>query len=834
MKCNDQIQEFKRRTIHSQCQVLLWLTHVNLSDEGDGEADIGPPGEKALPDLKKGKQEHFNILKRMTQWKIASMTEANFEEEFIIQSVNTTAMKSFKYKYQLLSVLFLLLVASTGAMAQVGSLTKTEAQTVCMGTVEQYGVVENAGSTYSWTLTPSDGGTISGNTNLINITWTKAGTYELEVVERNASGCEGEPTTLTITVNPQNTIALSSASGTESQTICLNNPAIDITYATTGASGASVTGLPLGLTNSWANNVFTITGTPTESGTFSYTVTTVDGCGIATATGTIHVLPVNTIALNSAGGTDSQTVCINSPAVNITYATAGATGADVTGLPTGLTGSWANNVFTISGTPTVSGIFSFTVTTTGGCGTATATGTMDVLPANTIALSSATGTDSQTVCIDNPAVNITYTTTGVTGAVVTNLPAGVNGIWADNVVTISGTPTVSGIFNYTVTTSGGCGGTLTSTGTIDVTPANTLLLTSVGGTDSQTVCIDNSVVNITYATTGATNASVTGLPTGVNGSWANNVFTISGTPTVSGIFSFTVSTVGGCGTATVTGTIDVLPANTIALSSATGTDSQTVCIDSPVVNIIYATTGSTNAVINGLPTGVTGVWANNVFTISGTPTVSGIFSFTVTTTGGCGTATATGTMEVLPVSTIALSSASGTNSQTVCANSPVVTITYATTGATGAGVTGLPAGLSGSWANDVFTILGAATESGTFNYTVTTLGGCGTVTATGTIHVAPLPDPTLAGPSPICESSISNIYQTDNGKTNYLWTVSAGGTITAGGTASDTTVTVSWVVPGNQSVTVNYTDQNGCSATVPQAYNVVVTPLPKTSPIYHK
>jgi hypothetical protein len=45
---------------------LLWLTHVNLSDEGDGEADIGSLGEKALPDLKKKKQEHFNILKRMT------------------------------------------------------------------------------------------------------------------------------------------------------------------------------------------------------------------------------------------------------------------------------------------------------------------------------------------------------------------------------------------------------------------------------------------------------------------------------------------------------------------------------------------------------------------------------------------------------------------------------------------------------------------------------------------------------------------------------------------------------------------------------------------------
>ena len=66
MKCNNQIQKIKRRTINSPDQLLLWLTHVNLSDEGDGEADIGSLGEKALPDLKKKKQEHFNILKKMT------------------------------------------------------------------------------------------------------------------------------------------------------------------------------------------------------------------------------------------------------------------------------------------------------------------------------------------------------------------------------------------------------------------------------------------------------------------------------------------------------------------------------------------------------------------------------------------------------------------------------------------------------------------------------------------------------------------------------------------------------------------------------------------------
>ncbi len=42
-----------------------------------------------------------------------------------------------------------------------------------------------------------------------------------------------------------------------------------------------------------------------------------------------------------------------------------------------------------------------------------------------------------------------------TGATFSGLPAGVTGTWASNVVTISGTPTASGTFNYTVTLTGG-------------------------------------------------------------------------------------------------------------------------------------------------------------------------------------------------------------------------------------------------------------------------------------------------------------------------------------------------------------------------------------------
>jgi len=264
----------------------------------------------------------------------------------------------------------------------------------------------------------------------------------------------------------------------------------------------------------------------------------------------------NTITLSSSVGTNAQTRCINTAITNITYATTGATGATFSGLPAGVTGTWASNVVTISGTPTVSGTFNYTVTLTGGCGSASATGSITVTPANTVTLTSAVGTNAQTRCISTAITNITYATTGATGATFSGLPAGVTGTWASNIVTISGTPTASGTFNYTVTLTGGCG-TVTATGTITVTLASTATLTSAVGTNAQTRCISTAITNITYATTGATGATFSGLPAGVTGNWASNVVTISGTPTASGTFNYTVTLTGGCGVVTATGTITV-------------------------------------------------------------------------------------------------------------------------------------------------------------------------------------------------------------------------------------------------------------------------------------
>ncbi|MFN7012909.1 MAG: beta strand repeat-containing protein, partial [Bacteroidia bacterium] len=392
-------------------------------------------------------------------------------------------------------------------------------------------------------------GTYSAGTFTISGTPTVSGTFNYTIT--TSGGCLPNATTTgTITVGPPPAITLTSAAATTSQTRCINSSITNITYAVTNATGATVVGLPAGVTGSFAAGVFTISGTPTASGSFSYTVTTTGGsCApAATATGTITVTPLNTIAAGT-----NQTVCINSAITNITLATTGATGATFAGLPAGVTGSWAGNVATISGTPTASGTFNYTVTTTGGCPPAATTGTITVTPLNTIAA----GTN-QTVCVNSAITNITLATTGATGATFAGLPAGVTGSWAGNVATISGTPTASGTFNYTVTTTGGCPPAST-TGTITVTPLNTI----AAGTN-QTVCINSAITNITLATTGATGATFAGLPAGVTGSWAGNVATISGTPTASGTFNYTVTTTGGCPPAATTGTITVTPLNTIA------------------------------------------------------------------------------------------------------------------------------------------------------------------------------------------------------------------------------------------------------------------------------
>ena len=82
----------------------------------------------------------------------------------------------------------------------------------------------------------------------------------------------------------------------------------------------------------------------------------------------VSSMPDKTLTLSSPAGTDAQTICANTTLTNITYATTNATGATFSGLPTGVTGSFTSNEVTISGTPTVAGAYTYTITLTGNAG----------------------------------------------------------------------------------------------------------------------------------------------------------------------------------------------------------------------------------------------------------------------------------------------------------------------------------------------------------------------------------------------------------------------------------------------------------------------------------
>jgi len=100
---------------------------------------------------------------------------------------------------------------------------------------------------------------------------------------------------------------------------------------------------------------------------------------------------------------------------------------------------------------------------------------------------------------------------------------------------------------------------------------------------------------------------------------------------------------------------------------------------------------------------------------------------------------------------------------------------------------------------------------------------CGrTNTVQLSVNPEPAPVPSISGSSVACTGE-TKTYITDPGKSLYSWTVSPGGTNAGGGTITDNFVDVTWNLPGNQWIRVNYTDINGCTANQPTNQNVTVT-----------
>ena len=623
--------------------------------------------------------------------------------------------------------------------------------------------------TYQWQVSTNSGSTwsnVSSNGTSANYSATAAGQYRV-VITKN--GCSTNSNVTTVLAAPS-----SSASSTA---ICQGGSSTFTVNATGYTSPAYQWQVSTNSGGSWSNVASNGTSqnySASSAGQYRVIVTGTNLSGTTCPiTLTVNALPAVTMVNSAVSICSGQTGTLSSTTSesSISYQWKKA-GVNIAGA--------TNSSYS----STEAGTYSLVAKNSNGCET-TLSSTISIISANTISLSSIAGTNTQTVCNGDTIKNITYTTSGATGASFTGLPSGVSGAWLNDVVTISGTPANEGIFNYTINLTGGCA-TVTATGTIRVNAINTITLNSSASTISQTICVNSPITFITYQTTGATGATVTGLPTGVTANWLNNLVTISGTPSVSGSFKYIVTLTGGCTVIKDSGTIVSSSNQTVSLSSASSTTRQSICVNGPIADITYSTTGSTGASFSGLPAGVTGTWSNSTVTISGTPSVTGSFAYTVTLTGGCSTASSSGTFTVTKANTISLQSAVNSDTLSICANLSISNIVYRTTGATGATFNGLPDGVTGDWKDSVITISGSPTNEGEYSYEVVLTGGCSGISAKGKITVIRIPgDPVSSATQPTCSvatgsivfSSLGAGYQYSVDQTNFQTSTSFSGLV---------------------------------------------------------
>ena len=332
------------------------------------------------------------------------------------------------------------------------------------------------------------------------ITGLAAGTYTGWV--KDVNGCKGSLAGIIITTSSavsvtqthtntsacvnDGTITLTATGGVTPYTYSIDN----ITYQ----SSRSFTGLGAGNYTAWVKDVNGCKASVSLTIGLNTIVVTAykantSGCGATNGS----------IQLFRTGGTGPYTYSINGTTYQSSNVFSGLSAANYTGYvkdSKGCVGTFAN---------------------------------ISIGPQNsTITLTSGVGTDAQSACKNSAITGITYAIGGGgTGASITSgaLPAGVTGSYSSGVFTISGTSTVAGTYNYTITTTGTCT-QVTASGTITVKSAPTATFTKQmasscgsGADGTITVTPTSGVAPYTYSWTGpggftANTAAVTALVPG--------------------------------------------------------------------------------------------------------------------------------------------------------------------------------------------------------------------------------------------------------------------------------------------------------------------------------
>jgi len=764
-------------------------------------------------------------------------------------------------------------------------------QTVDINTAIQNIVFTRGGGatavSLTWTgtanaTTPPAGVSVStsGETTTVSGTPTVAGTFGF-VITTVTNACEPVAlmgkiavTLLDDCVNTH-TLTLTSAPPTVAQTVLTNTALTPITFTRGGGAEAVVitwTGTadaatpPAGLTvSSLTGHSITISGTPTVAGTFGFTMATVsNACEFATQSGVILVMTgdevcenPHTITLISASGTNVQTL-VNMPITDIVYTLGGdATAATVTWTgtanaatpPAGISvSSPMATPIVISGTPTVTGTFGFTISTlANACEPATQTGFILVLSPDdtcedphTLTLVSPSVTANQVIDLGDPITNIAYMRGGGITAVhfiwtgtanPTTPPAGISILTTGMMTTISGTPTVEGLFEFTIASVADACSSVSQSGTIAVGDVcenpHTLALTSPAGTASQNVCVNFAIDDIVFARGGgATAAAITWsgtadphtAPAGLTvSSLTATPITISGTPTATGNFGFTISTVANaCPSVSQTATINVhaVPAAPTGAGDARcGTGTLTISATSAGNQIQWfaAATGGSPLTTGTPNTGVTASGANWT-----TPSITTTTTYHAQAITPAGCVSATRTAVVATVN--AVPAVTGTTPYARCGTG---TVTLSATVSAGAvarwfanetGGVALHTGLS-------FTTPSILTNTTYWVEAHNATTGCTSPRTAVLATVHPIPAAPTGSPNSRCGTGTLTISATSAGNQIQWFSAATGGSPLTTGTPN-TGVTASganWTTPSISTTTIYHaqaiTPQGCVSAT---------------------
>ena len=575
-----------------------------------------------------------------------------------------------------------------------------------------------------------------------------------------------------------------------------------------GPDGCPLPGTCIG--NQLTNNV--AVGPFPSPGAFTYTLTATDeyGCNYVRNV-TVNVAScVCNLNLTSVAGSNNQTVCINNAINSITYSYGGsATGATVTGLPTGVNATISGGLITISGTPTVSGPFNYTVTTVGCTPNLSLTGTINV-SANPVLTSLTSNTP---ICANS---NAEFYLAGTPNSTVTyNIGGG-----ASQTVVLNGTgnatvtvPTV--VSNTTLNTlliqaSGApiVGNGLSATG--GNTPVNsTGVISALGATSDATNCASvdntNSTLTITLQHTVPAGTVIT-----ISIARSNNQgdVTITGggaTTTFSAgpnnvLQRITLTTTAATSTITVTRTNGIVWVDGVQYTyiapgcSSVISNSTTVVVNSVVVPTITTTAATCSAA--GSST-ISNYSATNTYTFAPVgPTVGAGGLISGMTVGTSYTVTATNS------GCISMASASFSNAaQLVTPAVPTITTTAATCSAAGSST------ISNYSATNTYTFAPAGPTVGAgglisgmtvgTSYTVTsTNGGCTSLASASFSNAAQLVTPavpTITTTAATCSAAGSSTISNYSATNTYTF-APAGPTVGAGGLISGMTVGTSYTV----------------------------------------